>query len=303
MITIEETLAAGDIETALTVAPFLIYSEILEGARRPLVFLEVFKEDFSLVDAIGDILRYLRMKNYATAYEQSESTVISGMSAETWTSSDFEEAHVEVTKVFWAAREVSDYLKENYPQFDFIRLAFRDMGKSVMEALDSKCKDTLVAASGIETVNMGSDNITYADVVDAIAALKNVNWIPDPANPPTLIIAPDMGAALLKDTLFITTERYTTAELANLVNGEIGRYAGCRVMETSLLDGTGYAFVIYPSDTELGPVCVMAWKRRLKVQTFYQPKYPYTYLNTNCRAMPVVVQPKGIVRLYTTASP
>lgn len=300
-ITIEETLTASDIDTALTAAPFLIYSEVLEGARRPLVFLQVVKEDFSLADATGEVIRFLRQKVYAPAHESTEAQVISGMTADEWASSDFEEAHVTVNKVFWAARNISDYLKENYPNIDWVRIALRDMGKSVMEALDAKVKDTLIAATGTETHSC--DQLTYNELVDAIAKMKNVNWIPRPDNPCYLILSPDAAAGLLKDTQFIMSERYTTAELANIVNGEIGRYAGLRVLETSLLDGTGYAFIVYPSDTELGPVVVLAWKRRLAVKTQYLPQYPYTYLQTSCRAMPVVVQPKGICKITISTSP
>ena len=36
---IEETLSSDDVDVALSASPFLVSSEVIEGARTPLVFL------------------------------------------------------------------------------------------------------------------------------------------------------------------------------------------------------------------------------------------------------------------------
>jgi len=301
-ITIEETLEANEIDSALTVAPFLIWSEIIEGARRPLVFLEAFGEDSQLVGAIGETIRFLRLDTPASAYSNTEAEITSsGMSAEEWASSAFGLATVQTNKVIWAARQLTDYLKENYPNIDFLRLALRDMGKSVMEYLDDMAFDAVTATFG--HLRALSASLTYGNVVDALALAKKASWFPDAANPPYLIIGPEVEAGLLKDTVFISTERYTTAEIANMVNGEIGRFAGCRVLVTPHLEDTGLAFIIFPSDTERGPVALIEWKRRITMKNEYFTKYAYTYFNVSMRAMPVVVQPKGVIKITMSNTP
>jgi N4-gp56 family major capsid protein len=296
-ITIEETLASSDVVTALTDAPYLIYSEILEGSRRALVFLEVAEKIHDLEGVTGNRYQFLK----ATQLEATKSTeaqMLSGMSA---SDKSMSAVDISITDIIWSAVELSDFLLEDFPEHNVLQFHVQNMGTAVMEYLDSYVYSTISSASGVLTHSCAS--LDYDELIDAITVAKNADWSPNPANPPALILSPDASAGLLKDTDFITTERYTTAQVANMVVGEVGHYAGCRVLESTLLDGVGYAFIVFPNNTDAGIVCGLVYKRDMKTVSEYFAKYGYTYLNSSIRATPCVVQAEGIVKITITSSP
>jgi len=297
-ITIEETLAGSDVDSALTSAPYLIYAEVLEGARRPLAFLQVVNEDFSLIGATGNTLKFIKATQLSASSATESSMLSSGMSA---ADKSLSAVSVSVTGVIFSAVQLSDILAEDYPKIDWVRIHLRNMGKAVMEYLDAHVKDTLLAASGV--VTHSCSDLTYKEVVDALAAMENNDWVIDPANPPFLIASPDAVAGLMKDTLFVSSERYTTYQIERMVAGEAGTFASCRVLKSSLLDGTGYAFIVFPFEAGYGPVATLVWKRRLTVKNEYFTKYGYTYFVTSARAKAVVVQAKGVCKISISNSP
>lgn len=297
-VTIEETLAASDVTTALTTGPYLIYSEVLEGARRPLVFLQVVQEDFSLIGATGITIQFLKASQLSGTQITEANILASGM---TGADKSLSAVSVSVPDVIYSAVQLSDILKEDYPRINFVQKNMQNMGKAVMEFLDALVYTTIAAASGVVTKSVAS--LSYSGLISALAAMKNNDWYPDIANPPFLLIAPDASAILQVDTTYVTSERYTAAHLATIVAGEAGRYAGMRVLETSYLDGKAYAFIVFPNNTENGPVVIMAWKRRLTVKNERQEKYGYEYFVTTIRAKPVVVQAKGICKITQSTTP
>ena len=297
-VTIEETLAAGDVDTALTDVPYLIYSEIIEGARRPLAFLEVCQEDFRLIGATGNKIQFIKATQLS-ATSSSESTIIgSGMAASDKTLSAVE---VTVTNAIWSAVQLSDWLAEDYPNLDWLRTHLRNMGKAVMEYLDAAVYTVLNGAAGV--VTHSCTTIDYDEIVDALAKMENNDWTADVMITPFLIVAPQAAAVMLKDTSFITSERYTTYELSRVVQGELGKYAGCRILKTSYLDGKTSAFIVFPNNTANGPVVILAWMRRLKVVNEYEATKSYTYFNTSIRASAVVVQAKGVCKITQSTTP
>jgi hypothetical protein len=297
-VTIEETLAAGDVDTALTNAPYLIYSEVLEGARRPLVFLEVCQENFDLIGATGNSIQFLKASQLS-ATESTEATILaSGMAA---SDKSLSAVQVSVTTAIWSAVQLSDWLKEDYPRIDMLRIHLRNMGKAVMEKLDANVYTVLNGASGVVTHSCAA--IDEGELADALAKMENGNWIASVTVTPYLIVAPEAAAKMLKDTTFVTTERYTTYELSRIVQGELGKYVGLRVLKTSYLDGKTSAFIVFPNDTANGPVVVLCWKRRLKVVNEYEATKSYTYFNTSIRAKAVVVQAEGICKITQTTTP
>lgn len=297
-VTIEETLAASDVTTALTTGPYLIYSEVLEGARRPLVFLQVVQEDFSLIGAMENTIQFLKASQLSGTQITEANMLASGMTA---ADKSLSAVSVSVTDVIYSAVQLSDILKEDYPRINFIQLNMRNMGKAVMEFLDALVYTTIAAASGVATKTVAS--VSYAGIIQALATMKNNDWYPNIANPPFLLLAPDAAAVLQVDSTYVSTERYTSGQLATIVAGEQGRFAGCRVLETSYLDGKPYAFIVFPNNTENGPVVIMAWKRRLTVKNERQEKFGYEYFVTTIRAKPVVVQAKGICKIIQTTTP
>lgn len=298
-ITIEETLAGSNVTTALTNSPYLIYSEVLEGARRPLVFLQIVKEIKDLIGEQGNRYQFLKATHQAASKSTEASMLSSGMTA---TDKTLSAVDVSVTDIIWCASQLSDFLKEDYPKIDFVQMQMNNMGKAVMEYLDAYVNTTLHAASGTETFTAGA-TFEYEDIIDALTEAKDQDWIPDNANPPFLLISAGAAGSILKDATFVSTERYTAGNLARMVAGEVGLIGGCRVLESSLLAGHPDAYIVFPSDGINGPVIALIWKRELRVTNIYVPQYGYTYFNTSVRAIPVVVQAKGIVKIRIASSP
>jgi len=297
-ITIEETLQSIDVVTALTDSPYLIYSEVLEGARRPLVFLQIVKEIKDLVGAVGNRYQFVTATHLTASSDTEDDIVDSGMAASDKT---LDAVDVSLTDAIWCAVQLSDFLKEDFPNFNFVQMHMQNMGKAVMEFLDALVYSTLAAASQTETSEC--DKLDYEALVDAITEAKDEDWIPDSANPPFLMISAGAAGELVKDATFVSTERYTTANVAKMVAGETGLIAGLKVMESSLLADLPYAYIVFPSDGLNGPVMALIWKRELKVTNIYVPQNGYTYFNTSIRAVPVVVQSKGIVKITIATTP
>jgi hypothetical protein len=88
-----------------------------------------------------------------------------------------------------------------------------------------------------------------------------------------------------------------------MVEGEIGLFAGCRVLKTSLLNGTGYGFIVFPPDSKYGPVALIAWKREMTVKNDYFVKNAYAYYVASIRAKAVITQAGGVGKLVITSSP
>lgn len=298
-ITIEETLAATAVTTALTTGPYLIYSEVLEGARRPLAFLQVAEENFDLIGQNGHTIQFLSATQLGATSITEANMLAVGMTA---TDKTLSAVSVSVPDIIYSAVQLSDILAEDYPKINLVQLHFRNMGKAVMEFLDALAYSTISGTAGIVTYNAGA-GMDYTDCTNALAAMENNDWVPDMANPPFLITSPDQAAILMQSTTFVTTERYTAYELSRIVQGETGLYAGMRVLKSSLLDGTGLSFIIFPPDSEYGPVVVVAWKRRVTLKNEREEVFGYTYFGTTIRAKPVVVQALGVCKISTSASP
>lgn len=313
-ITIEETLTSSAVVTALTVAPFLIYSEVFELARRPLVFLTLPLEDFSLIGETGNVIRGM-FTSHLAASTIAEANLVNpslGMAATTKTVTMWS---VTVTDPIYAATNLSDILSEDFPKIDWVRLHLRNMGLAILEYLDASVADTLEAGAGV--THPTTAGMSYVEVTNALAKMENQNWVVDDNNPPFLIVSPDSKAVLLQDTRFLDSKRYTLYNLGKMIEGEIGLFAGCRVLTSPLLAGTGvggtpsdvtqgvdsYAYIVFPNDTGRGPVMLMAWKRRLETRNFYWTQWAYTYYVSSVRAKPVMVQSYGACKITITTTP
>jgi len=202
-----------------------------------------------------------------------------------------------VTELIFCAVELSDVLSEDMPKIDWVRLNLRNMGLAIGEYIETAVRDLLIAGAGL-TQTCASD-LTYTDIVNAIAKQENVNWI---AETRFLIVCPDSKAKLLLDTQFIATERYTTVELANLVNGEIGKFASCRVLVSPLLDGMPYA-LMFVGDEKFGTVATIVYKRQLTTKSERDEKKETTFMVSSVRVGLGVVQSKGILRFDITNTP
>lgn len=294
-ITIQETLQSADVDYGA----FLIYAEVLEGARRPLVFFETVQEDFSLIGATGTQI-YVPTATQLTATKLTstiEDTVGSGLSAVNKTIS---KVTINVSTYIYSCVSMSDILKEDYPNIDWMRLQLHNMGKAVMEQIDADIHSCFAAGYGVlNTVT----TCGYDEITDTLATMANNKWMLDPSNPPYLIVSPQQAAVLVQDTKFLQTERYYNGTMPDQLEGEKGVYAGCRVLVTPLLAGLGQAYIVFPPNFKWGPVAILAWKRQMRVREQRYEEKELSILATTARCTPVVVQALGIARINVTSSP
>lgn len=294
--TVEETLMADTIRA--TYAPFLIYSEVMEGARRPLIFLEIVREDFSLIGTDGSKIE-VPTATQLSAGEDTETNVAAGIGGSTKTIGTIS---ISATAIIYCAADITDSLLEDYPHLDAIRLNLRNMGSAVMEKLDGNIRDVLAAGYGVynAVANLGFD-----ECIDSLADMEDNSWIPDANNPPFLCVSPQQCAYLVKLTKFVETPRFYGQSPDRLL-GEAGLWAGMRVMKTPALKKSGqqsYALIVFPPDYKFGPSIILAWKRRLRVRTERYENKEITYYITTLRAKSEVVQAYGVCRIDITNTP
>ena len=301
LLTIEETLAASDVTSALTNGPYLIYTQMFEAPRRPLVFLAVVGEDNSLIGNNGTTIKFMTM-SHLSASEDTEENIIDPDVGMASADKSLSVADVTIDRVIYSAVELSDILLEDYPKIDWVQKNLGNMGAAVLEKLDANVKDVLIAGGTDVSVDSPSD-LTYAAVVDSLASMEDENWTADEATIPFLICSPQAAGQILKDSLFVDARRYTTYEVARMVEGEIGLFAGCRVLKSSLLSGTGYAFIVFPPESKYGPVALVAWKRKMTVKNEYFARNALTYYTTTLRAKAVITQSKGVGKILLSSSP
>jgi hypothetical protein len=270
---------------------------MFEAPRRPLVFLAVCGENNDLIGKTGNTIKFMTATHLSAVSISEANLVGTGMNA---TDKTLSSAYVTVDDVIYSAVQLTDILQEDYPDISWLQKQLANMGAAVLEKLDADVKDLFI--SGGTQVYSGSA-LAYGNVVDALSTMENSNWIADDATVPFLIVAPDVAGALMKDTTFVDARRYTAYEVSKMVEGEIGMYAGCRVLKTSLLDGSGYAFIVFPPESKYGPVAMVCWKRRMQVKNEYFTKQELTFYGTTIRAKPVITQAAGVGKLVLSSSP
>jgi len=84
-------------------------------------------------------------------------------------------------------------------------------------------------ATSTSTLETG-DTITPALIADAATELKKQKWVPEADRPFLLYVAPEQEGTLLKDSQFTNAAEYGGNEV--LLNGEIGKYMGVKVLAT-----------------------------------------------------------------------
>lgn len=293
--TVQEVLTSASIGWGA----FLIYSEVLEGARRPLVFFDTVTEDFSLIGSTGTQI-YVPKATQLTATKLSSSIETSITSGFTIADKTITECTVAVTVFIYSAISMTDILKEDYPNIDWLRLHLHNMGKAVLEKIDADIRDLYLTGYGVLSTTA---NLDFNGVQDAIAAMAANNWMVEQDNPPYLVISPATAAYMMKDSKFLVTERYYAGPFPDALEGERGLFAGCRVLVTPLLAGTGNAFIIFPPNFKWGPVCILAWKRKLRVREQRYEDKELSIFATSARCIPVVTQSYGICRINITSTP
>jgi N4-gp56 family major capsid protein len=298
MVTIEETLKSGDLPADLK--PHLVYGEVMEGARKPLEFLQAVREDSSLIGAKGTKI------SVPVASQLSASTITeSNLDSSGYTATDktMTDSDVSIGNEVYCAVKLSDILGEDQPDIDWVRLNLKNMGLAVAEKLDADIRDALIAGAGGTTSATTAGTLAYDDVVNAQTAMKQAHWFPERGNPPILFMPPACEGDVVKDTRFYDTARYASADVGQL-QGEAGKFASCRAVVTSGFATpapTGapeVALVVMPPNHKFGPSTILAWKRKMTVKSEREEIYARTFYVTSTRYGIAVVN-SGAVRLIS----
>jgi len=301
-ISIEEVLEYRDLPDQLKT--WVVSDEIIEGARVPLVMTPLLSEK----SLVGEVGRRLVFPVASPLSASAFSTTVNaehpekGLAESGYSPSDKTISYiaVDVTELVYCAVELSDVLQEDMPRIDWVRLNLRNMGEAIGLYIETAVRDLFIVGAGLsQTV---TTDLLYGDIIDALAVMKNNNFIPDGFNP-FLIVAPDSEKVFLKDKDFISTQRYTTDKIGEIVNGESGMYAGCRVLVSPLLDGEPYALIVFPPNTKYGTIATIVYKRNLTTKSERDEKAEKTFMVSSVRYGLGVVQSKGILKFLIGTTP
>jgi len=301
-ITIEEVLEFQDLPSELRRS--VVSEEIIEGARFPLIFSMLFSQE-SMEGKDGRDFYFIKATQMAafgiTSSDETEpeTTLDSGLTEAT--DKTITTLKVSITDLVYVYASLSDCLSEDYPSVDWTRLYLRNMGAAIGEYIEALIYTALAVASGVVTHSCAS--LAYGEIIDALAKMKDNYWLTDGDIVPYLVVAPSAEAAMLKDSDFVDTKRYTTKMLDNLMEGESGLYGGCRVFVHPYLNDKAYAFIIFPSGTKYGTVGLVLWKRPMRTKSQYEVETEQTKLVVSARLGFGIIQAKGICRITQTTTP
>jgi hypothetical protein len=292
-ITIEETLSSVDLPVGLL--PFLLYPAVLEGPRKATVYIGLAQEDSSLVGTDGTVLKI----PFTTQFGATDVDADTFEGAPTFSESDptISKLDVSVTKQQYVKFSLSKILMENVPSLKMDLVQLQNAANAMVEKLNADISDVVaVGATQYGTTTA----LTYGDVIDAKAAMKTAGVIQS-GDTPYLIVSPNLEAVLLKDDQFISSARYTIGDLNQMVDGEVGKYAGCRV----IVDPFGDDDVVYivPSIVDFGAFLMLVWKRKFTTETEYQMLAQKTHYLKTARYTCAMVQAALVGKIVISASP
>jgi N4-gp56 family major capsid protein len=269
----------------------LLFREVLLGAEKKKVFMQLVEETDELVGSVGTKISVPYVSTgFTSGSITADNLDSSGYSATEMAISDID---VSIGNIIYAATKIADVLKEDQPKYDWVRIAVRKMGEAVAETREGDVRDCIIAGVG-STFSAGSaGTLAYADVTKAVNKYMKANsWYPEVDNPPILVLHPDQEDDLVNSTLFTDTARYSDAEAP--FTGETGRFASCRVLSTDMMT-PALALVVMPPNVSYGPTTVFAWKRKTLLKTEEEVTYGRSLYVVSERYGVSVVQPAGIV--------
>jgi len=296
-ITIEETLKADDLPEGMV--PELLMSQmLLTGAQIPTVWLSLVQETSELVGKDGTTIHIPFMSAMSatadTAINVEDDAFSFSVEDPTITKLD-----ISVLDLLYCAFQLSRILLEDVPSIDWVRSILANAGRAIMTYMNADIRDTISIAGGTETYSC--EALSYSDVIDARAKLETSGWLvgDDTAY---LVVSVANKNILLKENTYVAPERYTVSDLESMVEGEIGMFAGCRVVVDPELDDN-IAFIIAGHE-RLGAVSLIVWKRKLQLKTEPRERKEKDFFVQTCRYKYAVVQPEGIVHItLSTGTP
>jgi len=280
MVTFEETnytLLTSDVQATCDLIPTLIWHEINLGPTWRFVFRNAVEETDMLVGEAGDTIcvPYTSRTGGFTARSASEATIDeSGYTKDKLTVNQIE---ITIGDVIYLATRISDILREDQPNLNWVLASLNKMGQQIWYRIDTDIRDLLVGCAGNVQTATTTGTLSYDDIVDATATLKNLGYWADDGEY-LLFMNASQEADLVKDTRFTDTARYSYGDIPMGAGGGAGfnmpksrRYASCvaHVTDIPMAWGTvAYALVVAPPSNRYGPAAMLAWKRHLKQETW-----------------------------------
>lgn len=180
----------------------------------------------------------------------------------------------------------------------------RIMGYALAKLKDSLVAATCVGSAGTTLIANGvvltdlasTDQMDTDDIANAISTMRN-----DDREPKFLVIHPAVENSLIRDSNFIDASKFGGREV--VLNGQIGRYLGLAVLETTIIPVNGTDSDAFDNLLIGDRAFVIAEKMRPTFDSKYEPldraftliaveDYGVSILNAN--AVVVMVSHKGI---------
>lgn len=292
LVTIEETLKSGDLPADLK--PHIVSREVVEGARPILVCLGVVSINEDLIGKPGNKIS-VPVASQLTGASNITSVAESAIDTSGFSTTDKTITDVDVTAdlIVYVAVRISDILREDQPDIDWVRLLFRNMGAAMAEYRDSEIYDVLMAGvSSGNIVNAATGGtLASTDIANAIRVAKGNNWYPETGKEYFCIIHPDQEFNLVVESTFRSADDYPPER--PLVTGEVGYINKCRVLVTTQAT-QALALIVAPPNNRWGTVAIHAIKRRTRVRTEREEYYERQMWVTSARFATDVVQANGL---------
>lgn len=258
-------------DTYTTIIPFVVWREIILGKRWRNVFRRAVLETDILVGAAGNIVEVpILNRDEFTARSASESDIDTYGYCKDRLSPD--KVEVAIGDVIYNATRISDILREDSPNLNWVRASLQKMGDSIEHRLDSDIRNVLLA--GVNAGNIQAAAVAgvldYDDIVDCKALMHTQSMWMSEGGPFMIFVHPQQEADLLKDATFHTIERYEAGAIP--FDPVRGLYAGCRVYSTENMVAA-LALIVAPPTHEFGPAAMLAWKRHLKAESWRDEQY------------------------------
>ena len=295
-ITVEETLKAFDLPDGLV--PELLMSQmLLTGASIPTVWLGLVSETSELVGKDGTTIK-IPFMTAMTALTETADNVEDDAFSFTVADPTVTKLDISVLDLVYCAFQLSRILIEDCPSIDWLRAILTSAGSAIMNYMNADIRDTFTVASGTETASCTS--LSYSEVIDARAKLETSGWLvgDDTA---FLVVSVANKNILLKENTYVSSQRYTISDLDNLVEGEIGMFAGCRVVVDPALEDD-IAFIIAGHE-RLGAVSLIVWKRHLQMKSEARERKEKDFFVETARYKFAIVQPLGICIITISSTP